>query len=132
MKDYAKKNTYRAKANEREAGSSHDRWLIAFIIITLCLAALSALHTLYKKRLLEKQQAAQIAESEQPAKTPIEKKFKKATPKQHHVISEKAKQAAVTTKAKTQDTAPADNEPKYDFYQLLPKMTVDVPTGQSK
>ena len=104
MRDYAKKKI----SNKRHRFPQNDRWLIIFIIITLCLAGISALNTLYHKLVKEKQM---VTKTQTAPMTPIEKKFKKAAP---------------------QSIEPATPEPKYDFYQLLPKMTVDVPASNDQ
>jgi hypothetical protein len=132
MKDYARRNSNASRPNVRQElprERNPDRWLIVFIIITLCLAAASAGYTFYQKWRTERATTAALAEKPlHPAKSILEKLFRKQPEK--HELQDKTKLPGKLTKKSPKSAEPkveTSNEPKYDFYQLLPKMTVDVP-----
>lgn len=138
MKDYAKRNTTSHKPNRHREASRHfsfDHWLIVFIILTLALAALSASYTVYHNWLKEKEMHATQSEdaTKPPPKSTIEKIFRKSGPEKRELhdndklkTAEKTAKTAKTAEKNTESKSLDTNEPKYDFYQLLPKMTVDV------
>lgn len=105
MKDYARRNREQTIIPNRRYAKAKtmtfDRLLIIFIISALAFAAISACVTLFQKHQAEK---AQI--TPQPVALKTDKHgAKTATP----------------TKEIAENT-----QPKYDFYQMLPKITVDV------
>ena len=139
MKDYAKRSSGASLKPNRhstiETPDNPDRWLIVFIVCSLTLAAASAFHTFYQQW-REKHPLAIATTIAPPAKaTPEKATHKTPVNKADLEPTEKPKtlEKTVKTKAKTSDVITDDDkpvitaEPKYDFYQILPKMTVDVP-----
>lgn len=143
MKDYAKRsapsspafNRRRAQNNKNNTSKTADRLLITFIISMCFLACTTGAHGLYEKWKHEHPQLA--LDTQSTTITTIEKTPEKklsateSTVEKKHALAEKNKKILAE---KAEKPAPTDNQPKYDFYQMLPKMTVDVPkdTDNSK
>lgn len=136
MKDYARKGKPAEARNERGAFNL-DRALIIFIITALTLSILSGAYTFYQKWRLTHAKTPITTEKTETPKTPIEKtSHKPASQKQSQTDnppaekisakSSKAKPKTPVVEAKAEEATPETEEPKYDFYQILPKMTVDV------
>ncbi|MDP1574791.1 MAG: hypothetical protein Q8L78_07675 [Coxiellaceae bacterium] len=137
MKDYAKRNSATLKPNRHstvQTPFNADRWLVVFIVCALILAALSASYTFYQKW-QQKHTGQVIVTTAIPVKTALEKIARKPSdnkPTTEETPTPKNSAKLLKKKTKTIETTVADNkpdtiaEPKYDFYQILPKMTVDV------
>lgn len=133
MKDYARKNEkpvalqrhnrYRQDATPVRTFNI-DRFLLWTITLSLFGAVTSGLYTFHEKSSLTmtKPEAALVkADAASAKKMTDEKPLKEVkTP----VEKKTAKAEKVSKLVKAEVTAQA--EPKYDFYQVLPKMTVDV------
>ncbi|OGT44909.1 MAG: hypothetical protein A3E82_03075 [Gammaproteobacteria bacterium RIFCSPHIGHO2_12_FULL_38_11] len=117
MRDYAKKS-YRPVQNNN---NSSGQWLLILLLFgAIGFVSTLAYHFTHETITIKKEE--QIAPIP-PQVKPIDKPKSKIKNKPAKI----AKKIPVK-KEKVIALNPADEQPKYDFYQLLPKMTVTIPT----
>ncbi|MCX7125151.1 MAG: SPOR domain-containing protein [Gammaproteobacteria bacterium] len=129
MRDYAKK-PYRPA---RRKNNSNGGWiLISLILCALFFIFFITYHLVHQKLLADREKPAIIA----PIAAPVEKAEKKEVKKialkiknKPQKIAKKTTSKKVVAVKKEKDIAlnPADEQPKYDFYKLLPETTVTIP-----
>ncbi|MCX7121555.1 MAG: hypothetical protein NTZ67_07285 [Gammaproteobacteria bacterium] len=126
MRDYAKKS-YRPV---QENNHSNSPWILILLVIS-AIGFISTLtyHFIDQKSSAKKEVAEAIAPI--PSKTTsVEKSTAKIKHKQKKTTKKIALKKENVIKAKKEAVVilnPADEEPKYDFYKLLPETTVKIP-----
>jgi len=132
MKDYVKRTSVPSAiyTRRKSAPSSWtvDRFLLIFIVMMIIFAAIFGARSFYLKHKAVLVPAAPVVENTVPSQKVLPSHVADTSEKAHNkspVLSEKEK-AKIKTAADKSRVASASNEPKYDFYQMLPKMTVDV------
>ena len=124
MRDYAKRSSY---SPPRKNNDSQGGWILILMgIATICFFSYVIYHfkqekespvaVVTEKPILASSTPQKIATEEKTIKIP-QKEIKKHPPKKT-VAAKQEKNLALNA---------TDNEPKYDFYQLLPEMKVNVP-----
>lgn len=109
MRDYAKK-TSRPVKKKNNVNSS---WILTLLITgAVFFVGYASYHVIHKKLLVKKEALSIRLASTTPIKT----------------TASHPNQTIKKTAAKTEVTDPISNEPKYDFYKILPAMTVTIPT----
>lgn len=118
MKDYAKKS-HRAQS----FSNSNGKGLLIFLIsCTVLFASYVAYHFTHQHTPLLTTVKKTVV------KSVITHQKRKPVSHQKPIISAQKKKKI---KEKTVALNPSDIQPKYDFYQLLPKLTVKIPPQQS-
>jgi len=127
VRDYAKKTSRPMKKNNTVNGT----WLLTLLITgTILFVGYTGYHFVHQKLLAKKEDvsmdltttaktASVFTSSLQTKQIKMTLPIKQATKK-----TEPPKKSAM----KTERSAPTSNEPKYDFYKILPAMTVTIPT----
>lgn len=117
MRDYAKKSQPSIKTKNNTDGSGI---LILFLCCAVLFVGFSAYHFVHKTMLA--QNAILSHNVKMTVKAPIAQKH--AEQSKSITLRKESKKAKVVVSEQMQ---PINNQPKYDFYKLLPKMTVVIP-----
>lgn len=131
MRDYAKKSHTPLKKKNNSNGAG---LLIALILCAIFLIGFAMYHLVHKKMLSEETaQPQKIALTvappikQNPAKIPAKKLLSRLKISKPQEVEKAPKVSKKIKLAAIQDIPPIDNQPKYDFYKLLPQMTVVIP-----
>lgn len=146
MRDYAKRPKKLQGQAKKSAQSNDTCLLLLFIFFSAFFLIYTLYHFVHTKFFAgQKPVATVIASTQHTASvvvkhnSPVDTIIRKFKQIRHGIVLKKIDQSDATKTAttahmkkivtkKTVLISPANNQPKYDFYQLLPKMTVVIPT----
>lgn len=122
MRDYAKQNSHSKQPSESDGTGI----LVFLVICTLLFAGYVTYHFTHNSALTKNANPAFVKTS------PHDKAIKKRTEHEiasNKIIEPKNPKTNVTKKPvqKIASINPADSQPTYDFYKMLPEMTVPIP-----
>lgn len=126
MKDYAKKTPQSNQPKNPDYGI----WVsLALIIFAVSFVAYATYHAMHRKASVEKEKhpalIATPSESEKSTQQESRQQIEKKIPVQ--IIKKTEAKAKPAKSSTTPHSAAKTDEPKFDFYTLLPEMTVEVP-----
>lgn len=126
MKDYAKKTPQPSQPKKQDYGV----WIsLALIVFAVSFVAYATYHAMHRKASVEKEKLSLIVATPSDAEKNKQAEESKRSDKKIPIEIKKAlpTKPAKSPHADSKVNSDKTNEPKYDFYTLLPAMTVEVP-----